>query len=80
MGEKGGTNGSLRSWGTLVTGVSLLAVDRHAKRAGKAARSQLGLLPLHAAPSPKTQQRSPANPEKNKRKKGNRLIVIKERR
>ena len=67
MGKKGGEIVACVAGEILVTGVSLLGGGP--KRAGKAARSQLGLPPLHAAPSPKTQQQSPANREKKKKEK-----------
>ena len=44
MGEKGGTNGSLRSWGTLVTGVSLLGGGPPREASGQSREISIGLV------------------------------------
>lgn len=45
MGEKGGRNGSLSSWGTLVTGVSVLGGGPPREASGRSREISIGLVP-----------------------------------
>lgn len=70
MGKKGGEIVACVAGEILVTGVSLLGGEPPHEASGQSSEISIGLAPLHAAPSPKTQQQSPANREKKKKKKG----------
>lgn len=70
MGKKGGEIVACVAGEILVTGVSLLGGGPPHEASGQSSEISIGLAPpLHAAPSPKTQQQSPANREKKKKEK-----------